>query len=147
MRNTNKMRHTLFRLVGQRVYGQCETMITRDRASINTLNIHQQHQHHGYGSLLLHRVEDYLHLEHNANMVTALVWERQGESTHQFYEKNGYTHMPHEREQHYDDGVSVYDLMPYIKLLPAQLSRRDEYALNDVPDREHLEMQITDYIL
>ena len=55
--------------------------------------------------------------------------------------------MPHEREQHYDDGVSVYDLMPYIKLLPTQLSRRDEYALNDVPDREHLEMQITDYIL
>ena len=96
----------------------------------------------GYGSLLLHRVEDYLHLEHNANMVTALVWERQGESTHQFYEKNGYTHMPHEREQHYDDGVSVYDLMPYIKLLPTQLSRRDEYALNDVPDAQHLEMQI-----
>ena len=79
------MRHTLFRLVGQRVYGQCETMITRDRASINTLSIHQQHQHNGYGSLLLHRVENYLHMEHNANMVSALVWERQGESTRQFF--------------------------------------------------------------
>lgn len=38
-------------------------------------------------------------------------------------------------------------LMPYIKLLPTQLSQHDEYALNDVPDAQHLEMQITDYIL
>jgi len=132
----------LFQLVGKRTYARCKTMVAHHRASMNTFCVHKDQHHQGYGSLLLQYAEHHLHHHNSVQIVTALVWQRQGESVHQFYEKNGYTHMPSERQQYYDDGVYVYELMPYVKLLsPMRVPPKH----NKYPDE--LKVHVTDYTL
>ena len=125
------MRHTLHQLVGKQVCGQCETIImphTR-QAILSSIHIHKPHRASGFGSCLLHHAERHLMVEHDVNVVNTLVWQPQADSTHLFYEKNGYNPMPTEREQYYDNGDCVYELLPYIKVL----SHRINNNKNSIP--------------
>lgn len=140
------MRHSLYQLVGKSIYGQCECIISSGRATLNTIHIQPTHRHKGYGSILLQQAEHNLLCEHQASVLVTLVWQPQSDSTHTFYEKNGFASMKCEREQYYDDGDCVYELLPYFKLLN-QNTVSDEYSRMNTAELPHLDVHITDYII
>jgi hypothetical protein len=71
--------------------------------------------------------------------VITLIWQPQSERITYFYEKNGYKPLPNKTIQYFDDGETIYELMPYEKnldihsivYLNADCSMRNEIHFTD----------------
>lgn len=142
------MHHLRCQLIGRgrhrQVLGQCESAITHRRALLKTIDIDRPHRQRGYGSFLLKQAEKQLFFECGVRVVTVVAWQPQGDSTRLFYEKNGYTPMPTpvKHEQYYDDGETVYELLPYIKFLDSTLI---DYRPSIAPDPNRVDVVTIGY--
>lgn len=133
------MRQLLSQIIRKDTIGTCQTVFHNRRATLNQLHIHPLYRHNGYGTQLLCITEQCLFHKYNVQSVITLIWQPQSERITYFYEKNGYTPLPNKTIQHFDDGETIYELMPYEKNLDmhsivhlnADCSMRNEIHFTD----------------
>ena len=98
------------------VYGRCDILLTTHRSCIQQINVCKTHQQKGLGTYLLRFTEQCLYYKYNITSLHALVWQPQTEYVTDFYVKNNYERkMFTQHTDYYDDGMTVYELIPYSK--------------------------------
>lgn len=136
------MRHLLSQFIRKDTIGTCQTVFHNHSATLNQLHIRPLYRHNGYGTQLLRITEQCLFHKYNVQSVITLIWQPQSEKTTYFYEKNGYTPVSNKMIKHFDDGETIYELIPYEKNINIH-----SIVYPNTDCSVHKEIHFTDYVI
>ena len=103
------------KLILKNIYGEVSYFIKNNTIILSNLHINEKYRKQGYGSILLNTIEKE---NPDFKIFKLCAWEPT-HSPHvvKFYEKNGYFLDKDAKIEYYDDGETIFDLVPMTKII------------------------------
>ena len=109
----NNLRKTLFLIKSDKIIGELSYFKYKDTIILNNLKVEKNYRNNGYASDLLNEIE---RINYNIKVFKLCAWEQ----THNpflvnFYNKFGYKEDKIKNKEYYDDGETIFYLVPMTK--------------------------------
>jgi ribosomal protein S18 acetylase RimI-like enzyme len=113
LQTANNLRKTLSLLKNEKIIGQVSYIKNKDTVILSNLKVKKEFRNYGYASNLLKEVE---RINNDIKTFKLCAWEK----THNpflvnFYNKHGYKEDSIKNRGYYDDGETVFSLVPMTK--------------------------------